>query len=82
MDRRLSRRYDQFSRRRSLDLATFAFNIEKQIEAGVHGIIVCGSLGENSTLTFDEKLTLLETAKKTAGDKVPVHYLHGRVHYS
>jgi 1-pyrroline-4-hydroxy-2-carboxylate deaminase len=56
----------------SLDLATFAFNIEKQIEAGVHGIIVCGSLGENSTLTFDEKLTLLETAKKVSGKKVPV----------
>jgi 1-pyrroline-4-hydroxy-2-carboxylate deaminase len=33
----------------SLDLETFNFNIEKQIEAGVHGIIICGSLGENGT---------------------------------
>ena len=56
----------------SLDLATFAHNIDAQIMAGVHGIIVCGSLGENSTLSFDEKLILLETAKKTAFDRVPV----------
>ncbi len=56
----------------SLDLATFSRNIEAQIEAGVHGIIVCGSLGENGTLSFEEKLLLLETAKKTAADRVPV----------
>jgi 4-hydroxy-tetrahydrodipicolinate synthase len=56
----------------SLDLETFSRNIEVQIAAGVHGIIVCGSLGENSTLSFDEKLLLLETAKKTAAERVPV----------
>ena len=56
----------------SLDLETFSRNIEAQIAAGVHGIIVCGSLGENSTLSFDEKLILLETAKKTAAERVPV----------
>jgi 1-pyrroline-4-hydroxy-2-carboxylate deaminase len=56
----------------SLDLQTFARNIDAQIEAGVHGIIVCGSLGENSTLTFDEKLTLLDTAKNTIADRVPL----------
>ena len=56
----------------SLDLATFSDNIAQQIEAGVHGIVACGSLGENSTLTFDEKLELLATAKQTAAERVPV----------
>lgn len=56
----------------SLDLKTFSFNIDEQIKAGVHGIIICGSLGENGTLTKDEKLTLLETAKNTIADRVPL----------
>jgi len=56
----------------SLDLKTFSFNIDEQIKAGVHGIIICGSLGENGTLTKEEKLTLLETAKNTIADRVPL----------
>ena len=56
----------------SLDLQTFSYNIEQQIQAGVHGLIVAGSLGENSTLTFDEKLLLLQTAQETTAGRVPV----------
>lgn len=56
----------------SLDLKTFSFNIDEQIKAGVHGIIICGSLGENGTLTKEEKLSLLETAKNTIAGRVPL----------
>jgi 1-pyrroline-4-hydroxy-2-carboxylate deaminase len=56
----------------SLDLQTLNLNIEAQLAAGVHGIILCGSLGENGTLTSDEKFTLLETAKKTISERVPL----------
>jgi 1-pyrroline-4-hydroxy-2-carboxylate deaminase len=56
----------------SLDLEMFKHNIYAQLDAGVHGIIICGSLGENGTLTSDEKLTLLETAKKAIGGRVPL----------
>jgi 4-hydroxy-tetrahydrodipicolinate synthase len=56
----------------TLDLATFKFNIDEQIKAGVHGIIVCGSLGENSTLTYDEKLALLTAAKEVIAERVPL----------
>lgn len=62
----------KFFENEDLDLPTFAHNIEAQIKAGVHGIIICGSLGENSTLTFDEKLTLLSTAKTTIDNRVPL----------
>jgi len=56
----------------SLDFQTFENNINEQIKAGVHGIIVCGSLGENGTLSTDEKLALLESAKKTIAGRLPL----------
>ena len=56
----------------SLDLKTFKFNIEEQINAGVHGIIICGSLGENGTLSTDEKMQLLSAAKETINGRVPL----------
>ncbi|MFN8431989.1 MAG: dihydrodipicolinate synthase family protein [Spirosomataceae bacterium] len=61
-----------FFQDQSIDFETFKFNIEKQIEAGVHGIIICGSLGENGTLSFEEKLQLLEVAKATIAGRVPL----------
>ncbi|WP_206995031.1 dihydrodipicolinate synthase family protein [Trinickia mobilis] len=47
-------------------------NIEAQIEAGVDGIIVCGSLGEASTLSLDEKLEVLDIAVDASRGRVPV----------
>jgi len=43
-----------------------------QLAAGVHGLIVCGSLGEASTLEPAEKLEVLATAVRVAQSKVPV----------
>ncbi len=40
-----------------------------QIDAGVDGLIVCGSLGEASTLDPDEKLEVLSIARDVAGGK-------------
>jgi len=40
-----------------------------QIEAGVDGLIVCGSLGEAMTLEPEEKLEILAIAKAVAGGK-------------
>ena len=42
-----------------------------QIEAGCEGIIVCGSLGEGSMLSIDERLEVMATAREAAG-KLPV----------
>ena len=38
-----------------------------QIDAGIDGVIVCGSLGEASTLDSDEKLEVLDIARSVAG---------------
>lgn len=55
-----------------LDLDGTFRHIAWQIECGADGIIVCGSLGENSTLAFDEKLAVLDVAIKAAEGRVPV----------
>ncbi|MDX3929380.1 MAG: dihydrodipicolinate synthase family protein [Shinella sp.] len=40
-----------------------------QFAAGVDGMIVCGSLGENMTLDAEEKIDILKTAKSVSGGK-------------
>ncbi|WP_027302688.1 dihydrodipicolinate synthase family protein [Rudanella lutea] len=55
-----------------LDLALFEKNLHAQIDAGVHGLIIGGSLGEASTLTRPEKLDLLECGLDVSAGRVPV----------
>tara|TARA_R110002051_G_scaffold240506_1_gene300985 strand:+ start:1769 stop:2680 length:912 start_codon:yes stop_codon:yes gene_type:complete len=56
----------------TLDLVMFKKNIEAQIEAGVHGIILGGTLGEASTLTQDEKETLIKETLAISQGRIPV----------
>ncbi len=62
----------KFTPEDQLDLKTFQFNIQAQKEAGVHGIIVGGSLGEASTLTSCEKETLIKATLEVVEGKIPV----------
>lgn len=55
-----------------LDMDLFAVNIQAQLEAGVHGIILGGTLGEASTLTNEEKDLLLRETVDLCAQKVPV----------
>jgi 1-pyrroline-4-hydroxy-2-carboxylate deaminase len=55
-----------------LDPAAMEKHFAWQIECGVDGLIVCGSLGENSVLSVEEKLEILRLAVRVAGGKVPV----------
>ena len=56
----------------TLDMEMFRVNIEAQLEAGVSGIILGGTLGEASTLTDDEKRILIQETVQTVNGKVPV----------
>ena len=62
----------QFKKDYTLDLAAFKKNLAAQINAGVHGIILGGTLGEASTLTDEEKRQLLATSLEAVGGKLPV----------
>ncbi len=56
----------------SIDFHMMKTNLEAQLDAGVDGIILGGSLGEASTLEGSEKTELLSFTKELAKDTVPV----------
>ncbi len=56
----------------TLDLNMFAKNIRAQIDAGVHGIVLGGSLGEASTLLPEEKNILIRETVQLSEGKIPV----------
>jgi 1-pyrroline-4-hydroxy-2-carboxylate deaminase len=62
----------QFKSDQSLDLAATAAHLEKLIGAGVHGLIMLGTVGENCSLEYVEKLEVLRTAVRVAEGRVPV----------
>ena len=55
-----------------LDLQMQEVNIKAQLEAGVHGLVLGGTLGEASTLTEDEKSALTRFTQDVAQKRVPV----------
>lgn len=55
-----------------LDFEAFDLNLNAQLDAGVDGIILGGSLGEASTLLQEEKDALLVHTVKAVAGKVPV----------
>ena len=56
----------------SIDFTTFTLNLEAQLEAGIDGVILGGSLGEASTLSNEEKISLLRYTKQLVQKRVPV----------
>jgi len=62
----------QFDAQGNLDLNAFKNNLAHQLKAGVHGIILGGTLGEASTLTKEEKQQLLAVTLDEVQEKIPV----------
>jgi 1-pyrroline-4-hydroxy-2-carboxylate deaminase len=62
----------QFREDQSLDLAATSRHWQVLLDAGVHGLVVAGSLGENQTLDPAEKRALVAEAVKCAAGRVPV----------
>lgn len=62
----------QFTENDVLDLEMFKINIKAQLDAGVHGIVLGGTLGEASTLTEEEGRTLIRETVSFVEGKVPV----------
>lgn len=62
----------KFTEDDQLDIPAFEKNIHAQLEAGVTGIILGGTLGEASTLSKTEKETLIQKTLELVEGKVPV----------
>ncbi|MBP1678551.1 MAG: dihydrodipicolinate synthase family protein, partial [Bacteroidetes bacterium] len=56
----------------ALDTAAMERHLDRLVRAGVHGIVVNGSLGEAGTLTRAEKLTAIRCARDVAAGRIPV----------
>jgi 4-hydroxy-tetrahydrodipicolinate synthase len=56
----------------SLDIAATLRHLDAMIEAGIHGLIMLGTVGENCSLEYGEKLELLRATVKHVAGRVPV----------
>src|SRR5260370_23215463 len=62
----------QFRQDQSLDLAATAKHLETMIQAGIHGVVLLGTVGENTALEHQEKLEILREMKQVVRGRIPV----------
>ena len=62
----------KFMENGALDLPSFLKNIEFQLEAGIDGVVIGGSLGESSTITHEERLAMAHAVLENFGDHLDV----------
>ncbi len=56
----------------AVDIGAFKRLVEHQIEAGIDGLVPCGTTGESSTLTHDEHDRVIALTVQYADGRVPV----------
>src|SRR5438874_2019128 len=62
----------QFRQDQSLDLAATAKHLDAMIRAGIHGVVLLGTVGENTALEYEEKLGVLREMKSAVRGRIPV----------
>ena len=62
----------QFHPDQSLNVAGTLAHVDAMLAAGIHGLVVMGSVGENTTLDPGEKKELLKATIQHVGKRVPV----------
>src|SRR3546814_17100783 len=62
----------QFASDAAVDLEATTAHLERLIRAGVHGLVLLGTVGENCSLSAEEKRRVVAAAVKTAAGRVPV----------
>ena len=55
-----------------VDEAALRAHVERQIDAGIDGLVPCGSTGESATLSHAEHRRVVELVVETVGGRVPV----------
>ncbi|HEX5442354.1 MAG TPA: dihydrodipicolinate synthase family protein [Pirellulales bacterium] len=62
----------QFKTDGALDIPSTLKHVDAMIEAGIHGLIVLGTVGENCSLEYGEKIELLRATVDHVGSRIPV----------
>lgn len=61
-----------FNADESVDIRATLSHVEQMIEAGIHGIIMLGTVGENCSLSYQEKLDVLTQTVDHVDRRIPV----------
>lgn len=61
-----------FKADQSLDINATLTHIDQMIDAGIHGIIMLGTVGENCSLSYEEKLEVLKQTVDRVDGRIPV----------
>ena len=56
----------------TIDIPTFEMLLDTQLAANVDAIVVCGTTGEAATLSYNERMALIERCVRTVDRRVPV----------
>lgn len=56
----------------SLDLEATTKHVDIMIDAGIHGLVMLGTVGENCSLEYDEKLEVLRATVASVGGRMPL----------
>ena len=62
----------QFHADGSLDVASTRSHVEALIDNGIHGLIMLGTIGENCSLSLQEKVDVLRMTVEVANKRLPV----------
>ena len=62
----------QFTPDQEVDVDATMRHLDAMVAAGVHGMIVLGTVGENCSLEFDEKVAVTKATVDLLGGRVPV----------
>ena len=62
----------QFHQDQAIDIKSTLTHLDTMIDAGIHGLIMLGTVGENCSLEYSEKLELLKATVAHVAGRVPV----------
>ena len=62
----------QFKPDQSLDIEATLKHLETLIRSGIHGVIVLGTVGENTSLEYDEKLDVMKAVAGAVRGRIPL----------
>jgi 4-hydroxy-tetrahydrodipicolinate synthase len=62
----------QFRSDQTIDIHSTLTHLDKMIDAGIHGLIMLGTVGENCSLEYQEKIDLLKATVAHVKSRVPV----------
>lgn len=62
----------QFHADQSLDIDATARHLETLIANGIHGVVLLGTVGENCSLEYSEKLDVLRALTRAVNKRIPV----------